>query len=62
MKKVLFQSEFNGEKMEIWQTEQTDLQSAWDEIDEEYKPTEGGCISFKNDPDDAEMTVNGGFQ
>lgn len=60
MKTVMMQYQFQGEKWEIWDTEQEDLESAWDEIDEDYKPIEGGWISFKDEPDN-EMCVNGGF-
>ena len=61
MKTVMMQYQFQGEKWEIWNTEQTDLQLAWNEIDEDYKPTEGGWISFKDESEN-EMAVNGGFQ
>lgn len=59
MKKVLFQSEVNGEKMEIWQTEQTELAAVWAEIDQDYKPEIGGYIYFDGDNNNF-LVVNGG--
>lgn len=57
MKTLLFQLEYQGEKTEIWETEEKTLEGAWAEIDNQ--PEEGGWISFKNE--DEFLVVNGGF-
>ena len=57
MNTLLMKFEQNGESFPIWNTDQTDLQSAWDEMDEH--PTEGGWIMF--DGEDNFLVVNGGF-
>ena len=46
-----------GEWFDIWETTVDDLESAWDEMDEQ--PTEGGHIRFENSEEF--MVVNGGF-
>ena len=57
MKTLQMQYEQNGEWFEIWNTEQTELQAAWDEIDEQ--PTESGHIRFEDGIEI--LVVNGGF-
>ena len=58
MKNTLeMQYEQNGEWFEIWNTEQTDLELAWKEMDDQ--PTEGGTIRFKGELEI--LIVNGGF-
>ena len=57
-KKTLeMQYKFGGEWFEIWNTKQTELEDAWNEMDE--RPEEGGRINFKGSK--GFMTVNGGF-
>lgn len=46
MKTLMMQYEWNGEKWEIWETEEETLEGAWKEMGLE-RPEEGGCISFK---------------
>jgi len=58
-KKILeMQYEYNGEWFQIWETEQTSLGMAWNEVDDQ--PTESGCIRFKDSKEF--MIVNGGFR
>lgn len=58
MKTLCIRYEENGEAWEIWETEETDLEMAWKEIDE--KPTEGGQVFFEGSKEF--ITVNGGFR
>ncbi len=61
MKKLLLQTDFNGEKFEIWETEQSNCFSTWQEMDE--KPEEKGWIYLVNE-DGKEVDsepINGGF-
>lgn len=60
MKKVMMQYEYNGEKFEIWETGETVLKKAWDEIDDDARPENGGWIYFEGN--DEFIIVNGGFQ
>lgn len=55
--KLQMQYEFNGEWFDIWETRNDDLETAWDEMDQQ--PEEGGRIRFKGS--DQFMVVNGGF-
>ena len=57
MNTLLMKFEQNGESFPIWNTNQTNLESAWNEMDEQ--PTEGGWIMF--DEEDEILVVNGGF-
>lgn len=56
---LTMQYEQNGEWFAIWETEQNDLQKAFDEIDSDVKPACGGYIKFQNDT--GFLVVNGGF-
>ena len=58
MNTLLMKFEQNGESFPIWNTNQTDLESAWNEMDEQ--PTEGGWITFNGGKDEF-LVVNGGF-
>ena len=51
------QYEESGEWFDIWESENADLEAAWDEMDNQ--PTEGGHIRFEGQ--DGLMVVNGGF-
>ena len=54
---IEMQYEQNCEWFPIWETEQTDLELAWKEIDNQQ--TERGHIRFKGE--NGFMVVNGGF-
>jgi len=54
---IEIQYEYNGEWFEIWETNETDLELAWKEIDEQS--TEGGNIRFQGSKDF--LVVNGGL-
>jgi len=57
MNKLEMQYENNGEWFEIWNTDQSELETAWNEMDDQ--PTESGRIRFLGS--DEFLTVNGGF-
>ena len=56
---VEIQYQPSGEWFEIWETKQNNIRLAWDEMDD--KPTEGGCLRFKDSCNQYYMVVNGGF-
>ena len=58
MNTLLMKFEQNGESFPIWNTNQTNLESAWNEMDEQ--PSEGGWIMFDGKEDEF-LVVNGGF-
>ena len=56
-RKLQMQYEEGGEWFDIWESENADLEAAWEEMDEQ--PTEGGHIRFEGSEEF--MVVNGGF-
>ena len=59
MKELQIRYSAYGEWWKIWNTNETDLEKAYAEIDCELKPECGAWIRFKND--DKFIIVNGGF-
>lgn len=58
MNTLQMQYEYGGEWFEIWNTNESDLELAWKEMDE--RPEDGGCIKFKDG--NGMLVVNGGFR
>ena len=59
MRMLLIQYSYLGEWFLLGETEETDIEKAWAEIDD--KPTEGAYISFQDDEAGEMLIVNGGF-